>query len=80
MNLFPNEELNFHRLDAEDNISASDDQINEKYIKGDVRIVTEQARYPLSTIVSLIESEKYHLNPEFQRRHRWNARKAVKTN
>ena len=32
------------------NIQLSDSEINEKYLKGDVRIVTEQARYPLNQI------------------------------
>jgi hypothetical protein len=33
--------------------------------------VTEQARYPLNTIVTMLESGNDKLNPEFQRRHRW---------
>lgn len=50
---------------------VSDETINEKYAKGEVRIVTEQARYPLNTIAALVDSDDYNLNPEFQRRHRW---------
>lgn len=50
---------------------VSDEVINEKYLKGEVRIITEQARYPLDTIKGMIDSKKYNLNPEFQRRHRW---------
>jgi hypothetical protein len=46
--------------------------INEKYVKGDVRIVTEMARYPLTSIVPMLSGSSYKLNPEFQRRHRWN--------
>jgi len=53
-------------------VQANADEINEKYARGDVRIVTEQARYPLSTIVAMLDSGDYNLNPEFQRRHRWN--------
>lgn len=49
----------------------SDEEINEKYLSGEVRIVTEQARYPLDTINGMIESGKYDLMPSFQRRHRW---------
>lgn len=56
----------------------SHDIANEKYIKGDVRIVTEQARYPLNTIVSMVESSDYNLNPEFQRRHRWDSARKSK--
>ena len=49
----------------------TNEQINEKYAKGEVRIVTEQARYPLETIRGLINGGKYILRPDFQRRHRW---------
>ena len=56
--------------------SLSDDEINEKYKKGEIRIVTEQARYPLDTIENMLDSKqgdrkKYLLNPEYQRRKRW---------
>lgn len=47
------------------------EQINEKYAKGEIRIVTEQARYPLPSIPGMVASDSYILNPEFQRRHRW---------
>ncbi len=70
MPLFPDERLAFttHEEAAE---PMSDEDINEKYVKGEVRIVTEQARYPLKTIVTLLDSGDYELQPEFQRRHRW---------
>ena len=55
--------------------SLSDNEINEKYQKGEVRIVTEQARYPLNTISQMAKSEDYILRPEFQRRHRWDRKK-----
>lgn len=58
--------------------TVSHEIANEKYIKGDVRIVTEQARYPLNTIVSMVESSDYNLNPEFQRRHRWDSTRKSK--
>jgi hypothetical protein len=50
---------------------ATNEDINDKYIRGDIRIVTEQARYPLNTIVTMLDSGNYNLNPEFQRRRRW---------
>ncbi len=75
MNLLPNEELNFTHFDTTDADQKSDEEINDKYIKGDVRIVTEQARYPLTAIVPMVESGDYELNPEFQRRHRWDDHK-----
>lgn len=49
----------------------SDHVINEKYARGEVRIVTEQGRYPLSSVPQLIDSGSYLLRPEYQRRHRW---------
>lgn len=71
--LFVNEKLNLSETSSKqfDDSSLTAEQINEKYQKGEVRIVTEQARYPLNTIVNLVESDDYILNPEFQRRHRW---------
>ncbi len=52
-------------------VDVSDHVINEKYARGEVRIVTEQGRYPLSSVPQLIESGSYLLRPEYQRRHRW---------
>lgn len=73
MRLFANEEINFNPSNNNRTSSIPKEKINEKYVKGEVRIVTEQARYPLDTIVSMVDSGKYNLNPEFQRRHRWDA-------
>ena len=49
----------------------SDSEINNKYVKGEVRIVTEQARYPINSIAGIAEDESYRMSPEYQRRHRW---------
>ena len=49
----------------------SADEINSRYDRGEIRIVTEQARYPLDSISSLLESGNYKLDPDYQRRHRW---------
>ena len=56
-------------------IDRPDQEINEKYVKGEVRIVTEQARYPLSSIPQMLDSDNYLLRPEYQRRHRWSNEK-----
>ena len=48
-----------------------DSDINSKYVKGEVRIVTEQARYPINSIANIVEDESYTISPEYQRRHRW---------
>ncbi|WP_375322729.1 DUF262 domain-containing protein [Aliivibrio logei] len=70
--LLENERMEFKSLRANVATDVDHELANEKYIRGDVRIVTEQARYPLNTIVTMVESPDYNLNPEFQRRHRWN--------
>lgn len=71
MSLLPHEALDFGRTPGPTGFDLTDESINEKYSRGDIRIVTEQARYPLSTIRSMVDSDDYNLNPEFQRRHRW---------
>ena len=60
---------------------ATDEELNSRYVKGEIRIVTEQARYPLAGILQMLEetkvdesgksSPRYMLDPEYQRRHRW---------
>ena len=68
--LFEGEKIDWMKKTPED-MRISDDEINKKYLAGEVRIVTEQARYPLDTIRGMIDSGKYELMPSFQRRHRW---------
>jgi|TARA_R100000049_G_C1949242_1_gene95884 hypothetical protein len=75
MELVPGEDKIFTSTKDEEIIEISDNYINNKYIKGDARIVTEQARYPLNTIPNMVDSDDYELNPEFQRRHRWDNQK-----
>lgn len=74
MKLFPGEELTFTSQPVP-RVQTSDDSVNQKYVSGEVRIVTEQARYPLNTIAGMVDSPDYELNPEFQRRHRWSPEK-----
>lgn len=60
----------------------SDAQLNKRYVEEGVRIVVEQARYPLNQILSMFTDTfvtesgtteaKYKRDPEYQRRHRWN--------
>lgn len=76
--LFENEKVELFQQSEENARKLSNDEINEKYKKGEVRIVTEQARYPLNTIVNLVNSPDYILNPEFQRRHRWDTSRKSK--
>ncbi|MDP1666152.1 MAG: DUF262 domain-containing protein [Methylobacter sp.] len=74
MDLFESEELKLN-IDNTSQVILSDDEINKKYRDGEIRIVTEQARYPLNAISAMVHSDSYKLNPEYQRRHRWTNRK-----
>lgn len=58
--------------------NLTEEEVNAKYLKGEVRIVTEQARYPLPSLSELFSSNNYILRPEFQRRHRWDVKKQSK--
>lgn len=72
--LLENEEISFDSK-AVSGVMMSEDAINKKYREGEVRIVTEQARYPLNSISSMVSSKDYQMNPEYQRRHRWSNEK-----
>lgn len=62
---------------------ATDEELNSRYAKGDIRIVTESARYSLAGILAMLQETvelegaggkkelRYKLDPEYQRRHRW---------
>ena len=66
------EEFNLTEKKIANTSEVSNEEINEKYLKGEIRIVTEQARYHLYTIPDMLKSGKFDLNPEYQRRKRWN--------
>lgn len=88
--LLPSEQVAF--FDAREKPSASDEELNARYAKGEIRIVTESARYSLAGILSMLQEQvdvegagvppgttepRYKLDPEYQRRHRWsNERKS----
>lgn len=55
---FLDENIVISKSEEVTNYSVTDDEINEKYINGEIRIVTEQARYPLDTICSMLDSGK----------------------
>lgn len=89
--LLPNEEVNF--LDTREKPSASDEELNARYAKGEIRIVTESARYSLAGILSMLQEQvdvegddlppgakepRYKLDPEYQRRHRWSVERKSK--
>jgi len=62
----------------EEKIIRTDEETNDKYRKGEMRIITEQARYPVKGIKRMLDdTDDYKLNPEYQRRKRWdNGRKS----
>ncbi|MCM3398207.1 DUF262 domain-containing protein [Oceanobacillus profundus] len=65
------------RINLNEERDLSDEEINDKYASGDIRIVTEQSRFQLNIVPTIVDSEDYILDPEFQRRHRWsNAKKS----
>ena len=85
-NLLPNETVSFE--DDAATPRSSDEQLNMRYAKGDVRIVTESARYSLAGILSMLQEMvepegdpggekelRYKLDPEYQRRHRWSTQR-----
>jgi hypothetical protein len=55
--------------------TPSDGEIEDKYVRGEVRIVIEQARYPLKQVPEIVASSDYNLQPDFQRRPRWSIEK-----
>lgn len=76
---FPGEIIDV--LKPEETPHLSDAELNQRYVKEGVRIVVEQARYPLNQILAMFtdtfetatgsKEAKYKRDPEYQRRHRW---------
>jgi uncharacterized protein YukE len=73
VDLLPGELKMFVEAAPQERLGLDDEAINDRYTSGEVRIVTEQARYPLTAIPGMVDGSDYDLNPEFQRRHRWDA-------
>jgi len=74
--------------DSDAKPKATDEELNSRYAKGEIRIVTEQARYPLAAILGMLKEQvendagqkeyRYLLDPEYQRRHRWSEERKSK--
>lgn len=79
VSLLPGETID--ELRPKESPQLTDAELNKRYVKEGVRIVVEQARYPLNQILGMFtdtfvsESGKtearYKRDPEYQRRHRW---------
>lgn len=70
MYLLENEKLDFLNIDP-NGVTLTNEEINEKYQRGEMRIITEQGRYPLQNIKDIL-SKNMKFNPEYQRRRVWN--------
>lgn len=78
MEFFNGEKFINKKSEIEKAQNYNDEKINKKYDSGEVRIVTEQARYPLPTLKDMFSDNKYNLHPDFQRRRRWSQEKKSK--
>ncbi len=59
-------------------VEVSDTEINEKYEKGEARIITEQGAVKLSLVNQVFNAENYQLRPKYQRRITWDSKKRSK--
>ena len=65
-------------MEKEDTGVLTPDEINEKYEKGEARIVTEQGAIKLPLISSIFDGDKYEKMPVYQRRIIWDDEKRSK--
>ncbi|MVX62223.1 DUF262 domain-containing protein [Clostridium chromiireducens] len=76
MNFNYNDVLKIESPKIENNIVLDETEVIEKYKRGEFRIVTEQARYPLANLKNIFAS--YNLSPDYQRRRVWGIRRKSK--
>ena len=74
--LIPGEELALTLSAEETSEEATDESITARYIRGEIRIVTEQGRSQLPELPGIIDSGRYLLEPQYQRRHRWGRKRS----
>ena len=55
----------------EPDLAVDDASVEARYSSGEVRIVTEQSRTQLAELPAILASDRYEMQPDFQRRHRW---------
>lgn len=68
---FENENIIEESYNARMQEDSEQPDIEKKYRLGEIRIVTEQARYPLCNILDMLKTGQYILDPVYQRRGRW---------
>jgi len=67
--LLNNEAIDFSLITAS-GYFLSEEEINNKYQEGEMRIITETGRYPLQNIVAIL-SKNIEFEPHYQRRRVW---------
>ncbi|MTJ55088.1 DUF262 domain-containing protein [Anabaena sp. UHCC 0253] len=74
--LAPTEEKMWEKTPSPNHITMSDQEINDKYEKGEQRILTEMNREKLPAFVESLKKPGYmDLRPFYQRRNRWDHKK-----
>ncbi|WP_203676565.1 DUF262 domain-containing protein, partial [Cellulomonas phragmiteti] len=73
--LLPDEAITLDPPANTSGTTSSDADIVDRYVRGEVRIVTDQARTQLAELPLVLQSGRYKLQPDYQRRHRWSAAK-----
>lgn len=72
-NLLPGEGLDLGATRSIETKSVTDEEIAARYTSGEIRIVTDQARTQLAELPAVLASDRWELQPDFQRRTRWSA-------
>lgn len=70
-NLLKNEVLNLTLPSIDVETGLTDEEIADRYSTGEIRIVTDQARTQLAELPAVLNSGRWELQPNFQRRSRW---------
>jgi len=75
----PSENSMWEKLSPEPTRQPTDDEINQKYVKSELRIVTETNREQLPNFVSALKRQGWiSLQPFYQRRKRWDDKRKSK--
>ena len=74
-NLLDDEVLDLGLSPVADEAPMTDEQISARYVTGEIRIVTDQARTQLAELPTVLSSGRWELQPDFQRRSRWSVGK-----
>jgi hypothetical protein len=73
--LLPGEALELATSPDESTANPTEESITARYVSGEIRIVTEQGRTQLPELPGILDSGRYELEPDYQRRRRWSKEK-----